>query len=261
MKLIITEEERNRILGMHQSAILNEQTTPTGQTQTQTEPQIGGGNAPSVMSIPNYNQFIVWNPSSKQYRFEAKPFEPTMINYLGGQQSLLSGIIGKKILITKQKVTDYEKMERFGLPNNSVDDFIIGSFVPKAWYVGALNALFGNGSAEFLYLFNREITTNYSGNIQKPIIENGVPSEVECEPSKANLVVYTQGGGRCNSVYVDDNKDVVKALQIKGLKAGTDYIRIRRYDCYCPEFKGYADYLLMVGIPGLGAMAGVTKIS
>ena len=259
-KFIITEEERSRILGMHKSATsrqyLMEQ---SGTTQT----TIGGGSAPAVMSIPDYNKFIVFNPSSGLYRFEALPFRPTMVSYLGGENSYLSGIIGKTILITQKTTTTYDKMERFALPNNSVDGVILGSFVPKAWYYGAHAARIGDGNSEFLYFFNKEITTNYSGNIDLPIIENGELVDLEFETPKANLVVSTVGhSASSNAVELSNNrKDIVKALKIKNLKPGTDYIRIRTYDGYCPEYKGYADYLLFVGIPALGSMAGVTKIT
>lgn len=258
MKFLITEEEKSRILGLYKNTILKEQATPTGQTQTQ--PQIGGGNAASVMTIPGFKEFLKWNPTSNQYGFEANIFNNSMLKYLGGQQSMLSGILGKTILITKQKMNDYLKMERFALQNNSVDDFILGSFVPRAWYVGsAYPQNMGNASQNYLYLFNREITTNYSGDNTKPFIEKGGNSAYELEPSKASLAIVTKGDAGAKLPYVDNNQDIIKALRVNGLKPITDYIRIRIFDGYCPEYKGYADYLLYVGIPGLGSMVGVTK--
>lgn len=258
-KFIITEEERSRIIGMHQSATARQYLMEQSGT---TKPQLGGGSAPSVTTIPGSDKFIVWNPSNGLYRFEAAPFMPAMVNYLGGEGSYLSGIIGKTILITKQKIYEYEKMGRFGLPNNSVDGFILGSFVPKAWYVGGNYQALDNTAYHYVFLFNKEITTDYSGDIKKPFLENGVAVEVRgATPSKADLVVPINSGDAYGHPYISDNKNIPKALQFKShLKAGTDYIRIRVYDGYCPEYKGYADYLNYVGMPGLGNMSGINKI-
>jgi hypothetical protein len=265
-KFIITEEERSRILGMHQSATARQYLMEDEAIPLQAGPPvIGGGAAPGVMSIPNYNQFIVYNQSSGAYRLEANPFQSTMINYLGGEKSLLSGIIGKTILITKKKMYDYLQLERFALPNNSVDGVIIGSFVPKAWYVGGDRADVKN---THLFLFSKEITTNYSGDIEKPfIVKGGGTSEVEPmyneERVKADLTIPTKGGAQSGQPYVDDANDIPKTLWPRGtgLKPGVDFIKIRLYDAYCPELTGYADYMLYLGFPQLGSMMGVTKAS
>jgi hypothetical protein len=256
-KFIITEDEKSRILGMHQSATARQYLMEQSGT---TKPQLGGGSAPSVMTIPGSDKFMAWNPSNGQYRFEATLFRPAMVNYLGGEGSYFSGIIGKTILITKQKIYEYEKMVRFGLPNNSVDGFILGSFVPKAWYVGASPQSLDNQSSQYVFLFNREITTNYSGDIEKPFIEKGVAVQVNGTPSKADLIVPIKGGDAYGYPYVDDNKNIPETLQTRGLTPITDYIRIRIYDGYCPEYKGYVDYLNYVGIPKLGKMEGVRKV-
>jgi len=233
--------------------------------QTETPPQIGGGAAPGVMSIPDYNKFIVFYPKTGNYGFEAKPFSPTMVNYLGGEGSGLSGINGKTILITQKTAFTYEKMERFSLPNNSVDGVIVGSFVPRAWYAGGYWGDPTNGNGQFLYLFNREITTNYSGDINKPFLEDGEAKQFSIKPSKADLIIPIQsktGGSGIDYYYprVESSEAIPKTLTPQKLSPGKDFIKIRTYDGYCPEFKGYADYLMYLGYPKLGQMLGVKKV-
>jgi hypothetical protein len=249
--LIITEEEKSRILGMHQSAVKKEFLM---------EQTLGGSAAPGVMSIPGYETFIKSNPKSGTYTFLPGTIRTTLVNYLGGQGSQLSGIIGKTIIFTAKSLYYYEQMGNFQLQNNSLDGVIVGSFVPKAWYHGGSYQQPDNKSFHYLYLFNREITTNYSGDINKPFLVNGTAVERNTESTRVDLQVPIQEK-QYGLPYIYENENIPKFLQIKPntLKLGTDYIRIRTYDNYCPELKGYASYLEDIGYGALGNMFGVNK--
>jgi len=235
--------------------------------QTEAPPQIGGGAAPSVMAIPGVDKFIVWNPKYKKYSVETKFIEPTMLNYLGGDSSYMSGIIGKTIPIFTKTILQLQKFEgeSFFLNNNNLDSVIITTFVPKAWYYGGYWGDPTNGNGHYLYLFNRQITTNYSGDINKPFLEDGEAKQFSIKPVKADLIIPTQpkmGSSGYDYYYpkVESTADIPKTLTTQKLSPGKDFIKIRLDNGYCPEFKGYADYLMYLGLPKLGTMSGVNKI-
>ena len=103
-KFIISEEEKSRILGLHKNAILNEQATPTGQTQQAgpTTVKLTGNAAAALQSVPN----IILKPGTEPNRpfLQTNGLETLLVNYLGGQQSnYYSSVLNKQILVFKNK--------------------------------------------------------------------------------------------------------------------------------------------------------------
>jgi hypothetical protein len=230
--------------------------------QEQEKGKLSGNTAAALQMIPD----LVIKPGTAPNTtfLQTNGLQESLVKYLGGQRSMLNGILGKQILFFKDKnLLNQDNVSKgVYLENGNTDTILAGAFVPRAWYIGsAYPQNLENASQHYLYLFNQEVTTNYSGDITKPFIEKDGNSAQELAPSNANLIVPTKGGADAKLPYVDDNKNIEKALIVTKLKPITDYIRIRIIDGYCPEYKGYANYLLYVGFPKFGSMVGVNKIA
>ncbi len=251
-KFIITEDERSRILEMHKSAIsrqyLMEQsgTTPTGQTQTPTEVKLTGNGAAALRSIPN----IVIKPGTDPNRpfLQTKGLDNLLVQYLGGQQSRYKDILNKQILIFKDKGLLTSDGNGVYLEGGNVDTVLAGTFVPKAAY-------FGNyGTTYYIYLFENEITTNFSGDENKPYIQADGTSAITFDPNvKAILKVSTKGDGSPAEDEGLRGKTLIPS-QVK-------YLRIRQdgYVDGTAGLKGFAEYLPYLGFPMAGTMMGVAK--
>lgn len=245
------------------------------------QPALSGGSSTYLQQVPNFDKFIKFDANLKNtgnptgmWSFSPILFEQYMIEYLGGQQSGGEGIIGKNIFFFKNTIASLSKTETsirataggvtkevpntatkyIGFDKNNTDSIITGTFVPGAWYYGRY---YQNPKRIILYLFNREITTNYSGDPNAPFITtNGT------KVMQAADVTYTFGdlnvpmAGESQIPYVDDIKLIPETLVPSNkLKRGVDYITLETTstgDFYSPEFKGYADYLSYLGFGNKG---------
>ena len=242
----------------------------------------------AILNVPlTIDKFAIFNANSKNtenpngmWTFSPKLFERYMIEYLGGQQSGGGGIIGKNIFffrdtiasLSKQstsirqtaagKATEVPGAETYiGFQKNNTDNIITGTFIPKAWYFGRY---YQNPTRLILYLFNREITTNYSGDPKAPFITTD-GRKVE----QAADVTYTYGdlnvpeAGPSQLPYVDDIKYRSQTLiPSSKLKKGVDYITLEvgQKDMFCPQYNGYADYLSYLGFGQINTPIGISAM-
>jgi hypothetical protein len=266
IKKVIRESSRQNLMEQ-------DTTTPNQNNQPTDVVKLAGGSSQFLQQIPNFDKFAKFNPSTMTagypngyWTLSPVLFQQYMIEYLGGQQSGGADIIGKNIFFLKDTLTTYQnrypKPEDFMSIGNNTDSIIAGTFVPKAWYIGYYPQ---NLQRLILYLFNREITTNYSGDPNKPFITTDGQKVWQ-----AAGVEYTYGdlnvpeAGESQIPYIDDIKYVPNTLiPSTKLKKGVDYITLESLgekDMYCPQFKGYADYLAYLGIGNKGFnMMNVTK--
>jgi hypothetical protein len=276
-KIIISEEEKSRILGLHKNAIseqnLMEQGTSTENplyVKKQTAMGELTGQAvrsiePTGIKLQKYEQtgaYYIPGPSNIAY---------TMQKYYGGS---IDNIIYKNVLVFTKKVgiLDAQSMEYKGssipIKDNNLDNLISMSFVPKALYIG--EEVLGDKQKQYIYLFDSPITTNYSGDINKPFITkkteraNGITTEYVKQAIIADLNVKSG-----TDLAVDGDKAVL-TLQPNWTKFGKNFnmLKIRNYDgaVFYNSLGtggtpiGYVDYLFgyLQNIT-LGKMIGVSK--
>lgn len=256
-KFIISEEEKSRILGLHKNAILNEQATPTGQTQQAgpTTVKLTGNAAAALQSVPN----IILKPGTEPNRpfLQTNGLETLLVNYLGGQQSNYSSVLNKQILVFKNKglLTQDNVSKGVYLEGGNVDTILAGSFVPKAAYFGFRE---GTSKQYYIYLFDREITTNFSGNENEPFIQADGSSAVTNDPNvKSELRVSTTNTPSVGAPAEEEGlrgKTLIPYSQVR-------YLRIRQdgYVDGTAGLKGFAEYLPFIGFPAAGTMMGIKK--
>lgn len=255
------------------SKLAEQATEPTDSGKS----NITGTHAKSLMTVPGIS--ITPSKSDPNRSFlKSDGLWKTMIEYIGGYQGNLNKIIGKTILVFAKKLALWDPKSGAAaggsgfleLENNNTDKIIVGSFMTRACYVGHYGSVTNNADLKsgttYLYLFNRPVTTNYSGDPNKPFIQSdGTASESADRTieQQSDLFVARGAGPTADSALAssDDPTVIPKSLRINGskLKAGVDYIRIRLGDGYCPEYKGYADYIEVLTWH-YGEMVNVNKI-
>jgi hypothetical protein len=262
---------------------------PPAPTTPATNVKLTGAHSQALLTVPGISVSPEKdNPNRSYLQFDG--LLQKMYDYLGGMNSKGSGLIGKTILFFKQQLYKLDPKSgnadpnwnpgsgAYPLENNNTDAIVVGSFIPKAWYVGQNPAypVYEKGDYKsgetYLYLFNREITTNYSGDPEKPfIMKDGSSSEFnggndndDTTSKTADLYVPWLASNAGNAdralTSIGDNSVITYSLRVSNkLKPGVDYVRVRLLDGYCLDNKGWADYLVAVN-PQIGTMEGVTKI-
>jgi hypothetical protein len=250
---------------------LHEQTvTATDSGQQQTPPVKLAGNAASALqNIPGLIIKPTKNVTPPSAYIANENVAEFLINYLGGYQSYLKDVIGKTILVFRDSLYKKEVTNTTFFSNFNTDESMPLAFIPKAYYVGQKSLEKGTG---FTYFFDREITTNFSGDVNKPFINNIEQRKLDNETysaaaagaANADLIVQTKkDGGIENAAYPDNIKET---LLPKWQHAGTRFnmLSIRHYDgkaFYNNKLIGNASYVEGVGIPSYGTYVGVNKVA